>query len=827
MDKTLTKRLLSLLLTFAMVCSFVSVPTLATDADLEITDVETVESVEDTEEETAEESSADESAEEEATIEAASTDEGAEEEATIEAASAEECAEEEASTQEANAEESEGDAVVSAAEETVTLSSDDGATQSTVQSALNNASTGDVVKISGTFTFSNLYLRSGVTLDATDAVITAGSSSSLLLIFSGISDSTVIGGTWNAGSDAQAIKFTGCSNCTLSGLTVNKGGSTSSTTNSAVYVYNSTGVVVSGCTLKDAGYHALYANKSGSFVAVGNTISGANGYGIEIRESDSAILVGNAISKCCGDGIFAASSNDASICGNTISNITLNSTLDIDSGTGKARSGCGIFLSYCEDADVGVTTTYNGTTYRGNTITSTDNYGIHLNLSDTVYIYKVTTNKTGSDGIHISATDYVTVRLCSISNSSEHGISTTPGTVSSTCASTVIVGNTINTCANYGIWINKSSNTKVVGNTLKGTKGDAIHVSNSASNVKISGNTVTNTTGSDGSGIGIFDSTGTTIGSKLTVFGTSYQTNTISSVKKYGVNISKSDSTAVKYCTVNSSSNNAIRISSSKKCSISNCTVKSSATYGIYITDSSTVTSVTSNKVSGSSGAGIYVKSAQATTISSNTVSCSSTNGIYLYSITANSTVKSNTVSNSTTPIRVNCATSRTVTISSNTLTGKTSGYCINVAKGNVSISSNTISKGKAPIYTASGVKGTIGVNTVKSCTSNKYVIKGSKSYTTSAPAKTSSLTAKKAASKKLKVTWKKVTNASGYVIQYSTSSSFSNAKTVTVSGGSTVTKTITGLTAGKTYYVRVRAYRTCNSIRVYGSYCAKKYAKV
>ncbi|MCD7820682.1 MAG: right-handed parallel beta-helix repeat-containing protein, partial [Clostridiales bacterium] len=792
----------------------------------EDSDESAVETADDSDEsavETADDSSDESAAEEESTeptTEPDSADTSAAEEEPTEAAD-ESAVKVEAAAADVD-EDSEGDTAVSATS-TTTLSSSDGATQSTVQSALNSASSGDVVTISGTFTFDTyLTLRSGVTLDATNAVITAGSGVSLLLNLYNVSNCTVKGGTWNVGS-AQAAKLSGCTNCTLSSMTIKKGNNSDGT----VLAYNSTGTVISGCTFTDSGSQSIYATLSDSFVAVGNTISGANGYGIHTYYCDEAVFVGNNISNCCGDGIYASYSNNASISGNTISNITLNDTLDYDSGTGEARSGCGFFLSHCENAKVGVAKTYGGKTYTGNSATNTENYGIAMNLCDTIYIYKMTTNKTGGNSIHISATDRTTVDSCTVTNSSGSGITTTPGTVSSTCVSTVIVGNTVNTCSDYGIWINKSNGSKIVGNTIKATKGDAIHCMNYAANVKISGNKVTSTTGSDGSGIGIYDCTGTTIGSKLTISGKSYQTNTISGVKKYGVNVSRSSNTSVKYCTVNSSSNNAIRVSASKKSTVSNNTVKSSATYGIYIADKSTGTTISNNAVSGSSGAGIYVKSSQATTISSNKVSSSSTYGIHLNSITANCTVKSNTISNSKTPIHVNCSTSQTVTISSNTLTGKTSGYCINVAKGKVSISSNTLTKGKGPICTASGVKGTIGVNTVKSCSNNKYVIKGSKSYTTSAPAKTSALSAKKAASKKMKVSWKKVTNASGYVIQYSTSSSFSNAKTVTVSGGSTVTKTITGLTAGKTYYVRVRAYRTCNNIRVYGSYCAKKSAKV
>lgn len=67
-----------------------------------------------------------------------------------------------------------------------------------------------------------------------------------------------------------------------------------------------------------------------------------------------------------------------------------------------------------------------------------------------------------------------------------------------------------------------------------------------------------------------------------------------------------------------------------------------------------------------------------------------------------------------------------------------------------------------------------------------------------------------KAGTGTLTVKWKKqAAQTTGYVIQYSTSSNMSNAKNVVVKDSATVSKTISGLTSGKTYYVRVRTYKT------------------
>lgn len=115
-----------------------------------------------------------------------------------------------------------------------------------------------------------------------------------------------------------------------------------------------------------------------------------------------------------------------------------------------------------------------------------------------------------------------------------------------------------------------------------------------------------------------------------------------------------------------------------------------------------------------------------------------------------------------------------------------------------------------------------------------KAVVKLDKSKATSASAAKSgkavpaAATLKAAASsKKVKLTWSKVTGASGYVIYRSTSKKGTYKKIKTVTKGSTKTYTNSNLTKGKTYYYKIRAYRTVNGKKVYGSYSAVVSAKV
>ena len=100
----------------------------------------------------------------------------------------------------------------------------------------------------------------------------------------------------------------------------------------------------------------------------------------------------------------------------------------------------------------------------------------------------------------------------------------------------------------------------------------------------------------------------------------------------------------------------------------------------------------------------------------------------------------------------------------------------------------------------------------------------------TAAPAKVKVPTVKKVSSlkvsakkKALAVSWKKLSNISGYQIQVSTKSSFKGAKTITVSKSKTK-YTASKLKAKKKYYVRIRGYKTYKAAngknkKAYGSW--------
>ncbi|MCR5795632.1 MAG: fibronectin type III domain-containing protein, partial [Solobacterium sp.] len=81
----------------------------------------------------------------------------------------------------------------------------------------------------------------------------------------------------------------------------------------------------------------------------------------------------------------------------------------------------------------------------------------------------------------------------------------------------------------------------------------------------------------------------------------------------------------------------------------------------------------------------------------------------------------------------------------------------------------------------------------------------------------------------KMTVKWGKNGKATGCQIQYSTSSKFtaSTTKTVTIKSNTTVSKVIGSLTKGRTYYVRVRSYKTVSSVNYYSMWSAASKLKL
>ena len=170
----------------------------------------------------------------------------------------------------------------------------------------------------------------------------------------------------------------------------------------------------------------------------------------------------------------------------------------------------------------------------------------------------------------------------------------------------------------------------------------------------------------------------------------------------------------------------------------------------------------------------------------------------------------------------------------------------INISKCTVSLSATSYTydgKVKAPTVTvknSNGVKLTNGTHYSVSYASGrknvgtyKVTIKmlgnytGSKTLTFKINPPATTVASLTSGTKSITVNLnKKTTQVTGYQIQYSTNKDFTNAKTKTITSNSTVKTTLSSLTSGKTYYVRVRTYKTVNDVKYYSAWSQYKYVK-
>ena len=76
-------------------------------------------------------------------------------------------------------------------------------------------------------------------------------------------------------------------------------------------------------------------------------------------------------------------------------------------------------------------------------------------------------------------------------------------------------------------------------------------------------------------------------------------------------------------------------------------------------------------------------------------------------------------------------------------------------------------------------------------------------------------------------MTWKKNAAATGYEVQYATSSKFKSVKKVKIKKAATTSTTVSKLTKGKKYYVRIRTYKTVSGKTYYSGWSKVKTAVI
>ena len=114
---------------------------------------------------------------------------------------------------------------------------------------------------------------------------------------------------------------------------------------------------------------------------------------------------------------------------------------------------------------------------------------------------------------------------------------------------------------------------------------------------------------------------------------------------------------------------------------------------------------------------------------------------------------------------------------------------------------------------------------TTKAATTAKATTKPSKKNNV----KKTSIKSVKGKKKGFKVTWKKVASAKGYQVKYSTSRYFFESLTYTknVKKATTTSATVKNLRSGRTYFVKVRTYKTVKGKKVYSDWSKIKTVTV
>lgn len=199
--------------------------------------------------------------------------------------------------------------------------------------------------------------------------------------------------------------------------------------------------------------------------------------------------------------------------------------------------------------------------------------------------------------------------------------------------------------------------------------------------------------------------------------------------------------------------------------------------------------------------------------------------------------VPSETAAPSVKPAAVTGLTAKAITTSSITLGWKkvsgVTGYEVSAydqaKKAYVKVAECSASTTSVKVTAISKKKLTAG--TAYSFKVNAYkTVKGKKTAGAAAALKTATrpvapVLTVKAGTKKAVLSWKKVSGADGYVVCYSTKKTSGFVKEATVTGKTTFTKT--GLQSKKTYYFKVKAFKTVNGKKIYSSASVIKSAKI
>ncbi|MBE5881004.1 MAG: hypothetical protein E7289_01645 [Lachnospiraceae bacterium] len=539
----------------------------------------------------------------------------------------------------------------------------------------------------------------------------------------------------------------------------------------------STATDVTSNTVQKTTGHGISLLDSSTGTITGNKVTSAGASGIQLKGSKAGgSITSNSVTSSTDNGIclYDSASVTGNISGNKISKSKSNG-IALGSSSKVIGNITGNSISSSDNNGIGVT---NGASMQGNietnTITSSDKTGIQVSdkASMNGNIYKNTITTSGVNGINISTSTKITgnIKENSITDSKKTGINLFDSSVLTGNIDT----NKIKNSDNNGICVSDSStlNGDIIGNTITSSDKTGIQV---ASKSTVSGSIKSNTAKTNGlNGISVISSSSV---------GKDIASNTITSNKKNGLNLDKA--------TIGGS--------------IKGNKISTSTYNGIGITNKSKVKgNIEKNKVDASKKTGIQVdkKSVVSKQIKSNTVTNSTANGICVLGA---STVKKGIVSNTVKKAK------------------KFGIYFVDKAVIGGNVEGNKITSCNTAIVTSKDSSVAIRINTL-SKNKNNY----SRIVSTSLLVKSVSKPTLKSVSKKgntINVKWNKAKKANGYLVEISTTKDFSKIyKSYSTSSTSAAIKKVA---KGKTYYVRVSAYRGAGKARIYSGYSKVKKIKL
>ena len=373
----------------------------------------------------------------------------------------------------------------------------------------------------------------------------------------------------------------------------------------------------------------------------------------------------------------------------------------------------------------------------------------------------------------------------------------------------------------YGIRISDANVTTVDNNTIVKSGNLGIQADKNVADVKVYvGKINNNTIGTSKTAIKLMKAeAGQIAGNKL------------SACKQHSIQIDVGSVVkSIKSNTVPTAGQTGIVVKSAKVTEIYGNKITNPKQMGIQVYESSTVGKIASNTISGAKVNGIVLKKSKATEISANTVTNPAQTGIYCYEGATADKIVSNTVSGAKqNGINVNIGVVKA--IESNVIKScKNIGIYLNgTNKTQVnSIKGNQIQSCTIAIKILKGPKANLYVNTLtKNGNSNKIIINGTKQYKLSNLGQVSSVAAKKSG-KTIKLSWKKKSTVSAYIVYRSTNAKSAFAKLGTA--GAKATSFVDKKPKAKTtYYYRLLPYYKIpgSNVTQYANYTQSKGAKI